>query len=102
MNHKPSIGVIGHIGMVGSTVFRYFKNKNFKIYGYDLRDTNNINQTLKSDIIFICIPTPFNWKTNKCDHSNIKKVLSQIPENKTVVIKSTIQIGTTEKFQKQF
>lgn len=98
-----SIGVIGHLGMVGGTTFRYFKENNFKVSGFDLRDTNSdINQVYKSDIIFVCVPTPFNWETNKHDSSIVKNVISQIPDDKIVVIKSTVQIGTTEKLQQEF
>ena len=103
MNNLPTIGIIGYMGMVGGTTYRYFKDQNFKIFGYDIRDTNSdLNQTLKADIIFICVPTPFSWKTNKHDDSIVKKVINQIPDNKTVVIKSTIKIGSTEKLQQEF
>ena len=103
MNHQPTIGIIGHMGMVGGTTYRYFKDQNFDVHGYDLRDPDNgLDQALNSDIVFVCVPTPFNWKTNKHDNSIVKKVLNQIPNDKIVVIKSTVQIGTTEKLQQEF
>jgi UDPglucose 6-dehydrogenase len=103
MKYQPSIGIIGYMGMVGGTTYRYFKDQNFQTSGYDLRDKNsNLKQTLESDFIFICVPTPFNWETNKYDDSIVQKVLDQIPKDKTVIIKSTIQIGSTEKFQSHF
>ena len=103
MKKRPTISIVGYMGMVGGTAYRYFKDQKFDVTGFDLRDTNSsLDKTLKSDILFVCVPTPFNWEKNKYDDSIVKKVLSQIPNGKTVVIKSTIHIGSTEKYQKKY
>lgn len=100
---KNTIGIIGYMGMVGGTTYRYFKDQNFPVVGYDLRDSNsNLKETLKSDFIFICVPTPFNWDNHQYNDSIVRQVLEEIPDNKTVIIKSTIQIGSTDQFQKDF
>lgn len=89
--------------MVGGTTYRYFKDQNVKVTGYDLRDPkSNLEDTLTSDFIFICVPTPFDWDKHQYNDSIVRQVLQQIPEDKTVIIKSTIQIGSTDKFQAEF
>ena len=98
-----TIGIIGYMGMVGGTTYRYFKDQNIKVTGYDLRDPkSSLEDTLTSDFIFVCVPTPFDWDKHRYNDSIILQVLQQIPKGKTVIIKSTIQIGSTEKFQKEF
>ena len=60
--------------------------------------------TKKSDIIFICLPTPMR-KDRSCDLSIIESVLEQINDEgqqKYVVIKSTVEVGTTDRFSKKY
>ncbi|MAF35988.1 hypothetical protein CL622_02620 [archaeon] len=102
MSHFRTIGVIGHLGMVGGTIYRYFKDKGSKVYGYDLIQTENKKQVFNAKLIFVCVPTPFNWVTKKYDNSIVDKVVSQISKNKIVVLKSTVTIGTTDKLQKKY
>jgi len=97
-----TIGVIGHTGFVGSNVFRWFKDRNFEIYGYSLDYTINETKAYGADLIFVCVPTPFDWNTRKYDGSIVEKTLEKIESGKTVVIKSTVKIGTTEKLQSKF
>lgn len=101
MPHFKTIGVIGHLGMVGGTVYRYFSDKGYKVHGYDLRHPNHKHRAFNSELVFVCVPTPFNWATKKHDISIVTKVFSQIPKGKTVVLKSTVTIGTTDKLQKK-
>lgn len=103
MKYFKTIGVIGHLGMVGGTSYRFFKDQGYKVYGHDPRDPNGSKEkTFNADLIFICVPTPFNWKTKKYDDSIVENVISQVPASKTVVIKSTIHIGTTDRLQKKY
>jgi len=103
MNYYKTIGIIGHLGMVGGTTYRYFSDQGFQVHGYDPRDAKSDKDlAYNSDLIFVCVPTPFSWKTCKYDESIVKQALSEIPSGKTVVLKSTVHIGTTEKFQKKY
>jgi len=102
MEYFQTIGVIGHLGMVGGTVLRFYKNSDYKVFGYDLRSPRNKKKAFSADLIFICVPTPFSWKEKKYDDSIVKKTLTQVAPGKIVIIKSTIKIGTTDKFQKTF
>lgn len=113
-----NIGVIGY-GTVGSTLINgLMKLSESKFFVYDInhdklktiensriRICNDIKKlTELSDIIFICVPTPS--KNNGAIDlsildSSIKEVAS-VSGLKTVVIKSTIVPGTTEKYQQQY
>lgn len=103
-----TIGIVGHTGMVGSQVYTYFRQKGFKTLGYsvDPRDGfpnstwEEINQ--KCGVIFICVPTPFNFSKRKANFSIVEEVLEKVSPDKTVVIKSTIWPGMTDSFQKKY
>ena len=92
--------VIGHTGMVGSQVFRYFQEQGYKVMGWSRKSqTHPWNEVDKqADYVFICVPTPFDWKNKEYDLSAVKEVLYKL-HDKVVVIKSTIPPGTTEKLQ---
>lgn len=88
--------------MVGSTTYRYFKDSGHVTYGYDLIAPEEKKKAFFADIVFVCVPTPYVWDRKKADLSIVRDVLKMIPQGKTVVIKSTIPIGTTDAFQKAF
>ena len=102
MKQKPTIGIIGHLGVVGSTTFRYFKDNGYKVFGYDIRKPNHKDKAYGAEIIFICVPTPFDWKCNKFNGSIVDKAIALIPKGRNVVLKSTVPIGTTDKLQKKY
>ena len=104
------IGIIGQ-GFVGNAVYQKFKNY-YDVLTNDL-DENKSTATLENLIqmcstIFLCLPTPMK-SDGKCDTSILEKVLDTIDlltdnleTKKTIVIKSTIPPGTTEKFNKRY
>jgi len=69
--------------------------------GKNLSFSSDLMKTaIKSDIIFIALPTNFNNKVRSFDTSIIESVINKLLEvkhNLTVVIKSTVPIGFTEK-----
>ena len=97
-----NIGVVGQ-GYVGSAIRVGFEN-HYKINTYDKFDSekstvSNLSDLVKkSDIIFVCVPTPMNKKTGEC-HTNIVeqvcKDIYSISNEKILVIKSTVPPGTT-------
>lgn len=105
---KEVIGVIGHTGMVGSEVYSYFKNKGYKVLGYSTikrrgfpqSSWNEINS--KCSIIFVSVPTPFDFEKKHANFSIVREVVSKIIGRKTVVIKSTVWPGTTDTLQKEY
>ena len=103
------IGIIGQ-GFVGNAIYQKFKNY-FDVHTYDL-DESKSNDTKENVIhqqyLFLCLPTPMNTD-GSCNVDIIERELGNIDliaDNhevvKTVVIKSTISPGTTEKWNKKY
>lgn len=94
------IAVIGHTGVVGGAVYKYFSEKH-EVMGLSLSSQTHswdeIND--KADYIFVAVPTPFDYKKRSCVLDAVVKVLSKIKNGKVVILKSTIPPGTTEKLQ---
>lgn len=98
------VAVIGYRGMVGSTVYKWFKDeKKLKVCGIDVEDsTHTWDEVNKiADAIFVCVPTPFNWKTHQVDLSILNAVVDKVEDGKIVVVKSTVPIGTTNVLQRK-
>ena len=103
------IGIIG-LGYVGKAIEAYFKEF-YKINTFDINaksSCSSLDQVVsKSELIFICVPTPMK-KDGSSDLSIIESVISKINNsvgensNKLIVIKSTVPVGTTNKFTKKF
>lgn len=103
MKELKTIGVIGHTGMVGHTVFNYFKDNGYEVSGFSQNPTKSEREkTYSADVIFVCVPTPYLWDLKAFDGSIVREVVSEIPDGKVVVIKSTVPIGTTEELQKEY
>ena len=104
------IGIIGQ-GFVGNAVYQKFKDY-YDVFTNDLDETKSTStiehMVAMCDTIFLCLPTPM--KSNgKCDTSILELVLGNInlltdnyETKRTIVIKSTIPPGTTEKFNKRY
>ena len=101
---KPTVAVIGHQGMVGSPVYRYFENQKYPVMGLSLESQTHTWKEIndKADYIFIAVPTPYDWNKNKTNIKPIIDVLEKIQGKKIVIIKSTILPGTTNKLQKKY
>ena len=103
------IGIIGQ-GFVGNAVYQKFKNY-YDVHTYDLDETKSNDSkenVIHQRYIFLCLPTPMN-KDGSCNVDIIEKELENIDltaDNqeilKTVVIKSTIPPGTTERWNKKY
>jgi nucleotide sugar dehydrogenase len=104
MSKVFEIGVIGQ-GFVGSAIFEGLKNF-YTIRTFDI-DKSKCNSThedvcLKSDIIFVCIPTPMR-ASGECDTRLLESVIQKIDKkcldknSPILVIKSTIPPGTTKR-----
>jgi len=101
MQGKYKLGVCG-VGMVGGALKKYFEKKNIKPFLYDNgNNLGSIDEINQADIIFICVPTPFDKKKG-FDLSYLKEACQNIKGQKIVVIKSTVWPGTTEKLQKEY
>ena len=105
------IGIIGQ-GYVGTAVRNMFE-KHYTVETYDIRPETRTCSSMdelinKSDIIFVCVPTPMK-KDGSCDTSIVEAVVKDINDmvvsrnvsGRIVAIKSTIPAGTTNKLNKE-
>lgn len=103
-----NIGIIG-VGFVGSALLKSFALKRFtpassyridKIVPYDLyKSVGSIEEIISTDIVFICLPTPYDTQSNLYDMGPIHSVCTQLVElayQGIVVIKSTIEPTTCD------
>ena len=97
------IAIVG-VGMVGGALRRYFeKIKKIKPFLYDKgKNLGSVQEVNQADVIFICVPTPFDKEKNYFDLSHIEDAFSKIQGKKIVVNKSTALPGTTEYLQKKY
>jgi len=110
-----NIGIIGN-GFVGKAIKESFKNY-YEIFTFDKdkrkANVESLNELVsKCKIAFICLPTPMN-SDKSCHLDIIEDTLSKIDdwcdemeyyglEQRTIVIKSTIPPGTTERWNKEY
>ena len=110
-----NIGIIGN-GFVGKAVKESFKN-HFEIFVFDKdkRKANieSLNKLInKCRMIFLCLPTPMN-PDRSCHLNIVEDTLKKIDdwcdemeyyglEQRTIIIKSTVPPGTTQKWNKEY
>ncbi len=95
------IGIIG-VGVVGKAMKEGFKDAH-QLFLHDPKlGTSLENVTDNTDFSYIAVPTPSNPKTGECDTSIIESILSEMPDNHNIVIKSTIIPGTTNYLQEKY
>lgn len=97
-----NIAIMG-VGMVGGALARYFtQQKQIQPLLYDpLKKMEDLEALNQADVIFVCVPTPFDEVKGGFDLSYLTDAFSKITGNKIIVIKSTILPGTTEDYQKK-
>ena len=102
---KFNIGVVG-VGCVGSAVYEYFNGrKDINTVGYDkfkeeFNSKTNFENLLGQDVLFLCLPTLYNDKLKQYNKEAIHNVCGQLNEKRykgLVVLKSTVEPGTTQK-----
>ena len=111
-----NIGIIGN-GFVGKAVKESFK-KHFEVFVFDKdkrkANVKNLHELInKCKVVFLCLPTPMNLDDGSCHLGIIEKTLAKIDdwcdemefyglEQRTIIIKSPVQPGTTEKWGKEY
>jgi UDPglucose 6-dehydrogenase len=95
-----NIAIIG-TGMVGGALDRYFKTQNISAGLFDPpKGLNDPSVLARASVIFVAVPTPYYLDGSGFDDSFLKQAIESIPvSGKTIVLKSTILPGTTERFQ---
>ena len=94
------IGIVG-LGFVGSAIMKSFINKGYELdhslFVYDKYKDNGIgliNELFKTDIIFLALPTLYDFDTQEYNTVAIKETLEQLKNEfykGLIVIKSTLE-----------
>lgn len=99
------ISIIG-LGFVGGSMVKSFKIKGFQVKGYDkFNESDSFEECLKSDIMFLALPTIFNRGTNTYDKEPMHETCKKLVKNNykgLVVIKSTVEPETTIIFSEKY
>ncbi len=101
------IGIIG-LGFVGGAMFKSFSEKGVSIVGYDKYKNGgmgSLESVLNCDIVFLCLPTLFNEELKEYNKGPINEVCLELEKNKyrgVVVVKSTVEPETINKFSKKY
>lgn len=92
------IGIVGHLGVVGSAVAHGFTRLGHEVIGHDIQESGStLEPLLDATLIFVCVPTPQN-ADGSCDTSRVVEVVGWLAAQGyagCVVIKSTVPPGTT-------
>ncbi|MFH1854966.1 MAG: hypothetical protein ABH810_00945 [bacterium] len=96
------IAIVG-VGFVGSALFKLLKQK-FNVLRYDpsKKFSCSKEEVNECDVVFLCVPTPFDWVKKDYDYSAIDECLGWIKRGRVVVIKSTVQPGTTREVARKY
>ena len=95
------IGFIGQ-GYVGKHVADDFEARSYSIVRYSLEPVyvGNKDAIASCDVVFVAVPTPST--PDGFDYSIVRSALSLVRSGASVVIKSTLVPGTSERLQKEF
>jgi len=95
------IGFIGQ-GWIGKHYADNFEERGYNIIRYDRHQyKENLEQLLNCDIVFVAVPTP-STTSGFNDAILIDAIRTSTRDGQIIVIKSTIQVGTTDKIQELF
>ena len=92
-----TIGIIGH-GIVGAAIASGFVRLGHDIRVHDVKLNTSIEKVLDTDVCFVCVPTP-SREDNSCDTTIVSSVVDDLDNlnyKGVVVIKSTVEPGTTQ------
>lgn len=100
-----NIGIIG-LGFVGGAIKKSFLEKKINVIAYDkFKKSDNLNECLKTDLLFLCLPTKFCEIKMSYDKSAIIETLEYLKNNNytgIIIIKSTVEPLTTENLSKKY
>jgi len=101
-----TVSVVG-LGFVGGAMYKSFQMKNVNVLGYDKfkENTNTLEECLKTNIMFLCLPTVYDNDSRQYDKSCIIETLEILQENNyqgIIVNKSTVEPETDKNLVSQF
>jgi UDPglucose 6-dehydrogenase len=90
------------VGVVGGAVRNYLELSCGAPLLYDpFKGLGSVDEINDADIVYVCVPTPY-VPGRGFDDGSLVQALSLLRGRMTVVLKSTVVPGTTERFQAQF
>lgn len=97
------IAIMG-TGMVGGALERSFRLQGIVPGLFDPpKGLSDLSVLANADIVFIAVPTPYYLNAQGFDESYLRAAIQAIPvAGKTIVLKSTILPGTTERMQTDY
>jgi len=74
------VSIIG-VGIVGNAIKKSFENKNIDVVAYDKYiQYNTFDECIKSEIMFLCLPTLYDENLKEYDKSIINDVCNDLFE----------------------
>ena len=102
------IGIIG-LGFVGSAIQTTLQDKEFspeQLFVFDkYKEIGFFSDILNADILFLALPTVYNQDKKEYDKAPLIETLDKLKKHEfkgLVVIKSTVEPGTTQKYQEYY
>ena len=108
---KPKIGIVG-CGYVGKAMYNFFKNHyQTRVYDPKFSSVDGIQSMIncydnsldainrRCNVAIVCVPTPI-ASNGSCDISIVENVINEI-DTPFIILKSTVEPGTTEKLKKK-
>lgn len=98
MKQTKKIGIIG-LGYVGSAMHRFFES-HYDVIFYDPNKpgTATKEEISACDLVCVCVPTP-SKADGACDTSLVCDAVMWITGNPLILIKSTVEPGTTDRLK---
>lgn len=95
-----TVGIIGY-GYVGKAMENFFSN-HYKVLIYDpaLESSCTYEAINTCDVAIVCVPTNMG-ENGECDLTYIHSTFTWLNTD-LIIIKSTVEVGTTEKLKKQY
>ena len=99
------VSIIG-VGFVGSAIRESFEKKLIDVIAYDkFKRIGNFESCLKSDLMFLCLPTLFDNEKKEYDKSSINEICEKLNDNNfngIVIIKSTVEPNTIKQLSLKY
>lgn len=104
-----NIGICG-LGFVGTAMKQSFEKNGYMVsknlFVYDkYKNNGSFNDLLKSDILFLALPTVYSEKKKSYDYDPLEETLNNLSNNKyngVVVLKSTVYPGTLDTMYNKY
>lgn len=102
-NNNYTIGIVGY-GYVGQAIHRIFKGWDIKIFSPNFDLSSPKEEFKDADLTIISVPTAMK-ESGQCDTSiveeSVKWLTEQNPDS-LILIKSTVEPGTTDRLKKKY